>query len=370
MAVTDFRESLKLNKLPVRGLVPETSSSAPSAPVEGQLWTDTVSHTVKFWNLTAWKNPLDRTDHTGTQPASSISDLAATVKAYRLNEFAAPTAAVSFNGQRATNGADPTAATDLVTKQYADNLRAGIAGVKDPVRAVAVTNVNLSSLPATVGGVTLGTGDSFLATAQTTGTQNGIYTYSASGGAATRRGDADATGEVLDGTMVAVAEGTDAGSQYIQTAVASGAPGSWTQTWVKFSTGGQTYTADGNGIELSGTTFSLELADATLSKSAAGLTVGLVPVTKGGTGATTVAGARTALGVAGRYVANVGAITGGTPLNIAHGLNTLDVSEPSLREIATGEFVGAKFVVVDANTVSITTAASYPADTFRVIVEG
>ncbi|MEV8601808.1 hypothetical protein AB0465_18235 [Streptomyces griseoviridis] len=370
MAVTDFRESLKLNKLPVRGLVPETSSSAPATPVEGQLWTDSVNHVVRFWNLTAWKNPLDRADHTGTQTASTISDLAATVKGYRLDEFAAPNTAVSLNGQRATNGADPTAPTDLVTKQYADNLRAGIAGVKDPVRAVATANVDLSSLPASVGGVTLGSGDSFLATAQTTGTQNGIYTYSTSGGAATRRSDADAAGEILDGTMVAVAEGTDAGAQYIQTASPSGAPGSWTQTWTKFSTGGQTYTADGQGLELSSTTFSLELADASLSKSASGLTVGLVPVTKGGTGATTAAGARTALGATGKFAANVGAVTGGTPLNITHNLNTLDILEPSLREVSTGELVGGKFIVVDANTVSLTLAASYAANTFSVTVVG
>ncbi|MGW1180147.1 hypothetical protein [Streptomyces drozdowiczii] len=370
MAVTDFRDPLKLNKLPVRGLVAETSSSAPATPAEGQLWTDSVNHVIKFWNLTAWKNPLDRGDHTGTQAASTISDLAATVKSYRLDELAAPSAPVSLNGQRATNGADPTAATDLATKAYVDNARAGIAGVKDPVRAVAATNVNLSSLPATVGGVTLGAGDSFLATAQTTGTQNGIYTFSASGGAATRRSDADAVGEVQDGTMVAVAEGTDAGAQYIQTATPSGAPGSWTQTWTKFSTGGQTYLADGNGLELSGTTFSLELADATLSKGAAGLTIGLVPVTKGGTGATTVAGARTALGAVGKFAANLGALSAGTPLNVTHGLNTLDIKEPTLREISTGELVGAKFVVVDANTVSVTVAAAYAANTFSIVVIG
>ncbi|MEW1922260.1 hypothetical protein [Streptomyces sp. NPDC088360] len=370
MAVTDYRESLKLNRLPVQGLVPETSSSAPATPVEGQLWTDSVNHVLKFWNGTVWKNALERGDHTGTQPASTISDLATTVRAYRLNEFAVPNAAVSFNGQRATNGADPTAPSDLVTKQYADNLRAGIAGVKDPVRAVATVNVNLSALPATISGVTMSGGDSFLAAGQTTGTQNGLYTYGASGGAATRRADADAAGEVMDGTMVAVAEGTEAGTQYIQTAVASGAPGAWTQTWVKYSTGGQTYTADGQGIELTGTTFSLELADATLTKSAAGLTVGLVSVAKGGTGATTAAGARTALGAVGKYAANVPAITGGTPLNVTHGLNTLDIKEPTLREISTGELVGAKFVVVDANTVSVTTAASYAANTFSIVVIG
>ncbi|MEU1552147.1 hypothetical protein ABZ517_05420 [Streptomyces scabiei] len=370
MAVTDFRFPVNLNKLPIRGLVPESASSAPTAPVEGQLWTDTVNHTVKVWNASAWKDPLSRADHTGTQPASTISDLAAVVQAYRLSDFAAPNAAVSLGGQRATNGADPTAATDLATKQYVDNARAGIAGVKDPVRVVATSNIDLSTLPSAIDGVTMGAGESFLAAAQTTGTQNGLYTYPGSGQAATRRTDADATGEILDGTLVAVAEGTKAGTQYIQTATPSGAPGAWTQTWVQYTAGGQTYTADGQGLELSGTTFSLELADATLSKSASGLTVGLVTIAKGGTGATTAAGARTALGTVGKYAANVGALTGGTPLNITHSLNTTDIAEPSLKEISTGELVGAKFLVVDANTVSVTTASSYAADTFRVTVVG
>ncbi|MEV7902167.1 hypothetical protein [Streptomyces anulatus] len=369
MAVTDFRFPIKLNKLPVQGLVAESSSSAPSAPVEGQLWTDTVNHTIKFWNASVWKDVLNRTDQTGTQTASTISDLATVVKAYRLDEFANPTAPINFSGQRATNGADPTASTDLATKQYVDNARAGIA-VKDPVRVVASTAVDLSSLPAAIDGVTMTGGNSFLAVAQATGTQNGLYLYPGSGQAATRRSDADAGGEVLDGTLVAVAEGTKAGTQYMQTATPSGAPGSWTQLWVQFSSGGQTYTADGLGIELSGTTISLELADATLTKSASGLTVGLVTVAKGGTGATTVAGARAALGTVGKFSANVGALTGGVPLSITHNLQSVDILEPSLKEISSGELVGARWVVVDANTVSLTTATSFAADTFRVTVVG
>lgn len=368
MTTTDYRYPLRLNKLPVQGLVPESSSTPPTAPVEGQLWTDTVNHTVKLWNAAVWKDPLSRADHTGTQSANTISDLAAVVQGYRLNAFAAPNGVLDLGGQRATNGAAPTAASDLVTKAYADNLRAGIAGVKDPVRVVAGANVDLATLPSAIDGVTMAAGDSFLAAGQTTGTQNGLYTYPGSGQPATRRADADASGEILDGTLVAVSEGTRAGTQYIQTATPSGAPGAWTQTWVQYTAGGQTYTADGQGIELSGTTFSLELADATLAKSAAGLSVGLVPVAKGGTGATTAAGARAALGSAGKYTANVAALTGGTPLNIVHGLNTVDILEPSLREVSSGELVGARFQVVDANTVSLTTAASYPADTFRVTV--
>lgn len=370
MATTDFRYPIKLNKLPVTGLVPETSSTAPSGPVEGQLWTDTANHVVKYWNATAWKDPLNRGDHTGTQTASTISDLASTVQAYRLDQFAAPTAALSVNGQRVINGATPSAANDLATKSYVDNARAGIAGVKDPVEVVATSNVNLTALPGTIDGVALSAGQSFLASAQTTGTENGIYTYPGSGQAATRRTDADATGEILDGTLVAVGQGTKAGTQWIQTATPSGAPGAWTQSWTQFSSGGQTYTADGQGLTLSGTQFSLVLADGSLSKSASGLTVGTVPLTKGGTGATTAAGARTALGTVGKYTATLGAITGGTPLTITHSLGTSDILEPALREISTGELVGGKFIVVDANSVTLTLSTSYAANTFAVTVVG
>lgn len=368
MSVTDYRSSLQLNKWPVSGLVPESSSSAPGSPADGQLWWDTTNSLMK-WNVGGtWKDPLARANHTGTQTASTISDLASVVQAYRLDQFAQPNTALNLNGQRATNGADPTSALDLVTKQYADNLRAGIQ-VKDPVRVVATSNIDLSSLPSAIDGVTLTTGDRFLLTAQTTGAQNGLYGYTTSGSSASRTSDADATGEVVDGTLVAVAEGTVAGSQYIQTATPSGAPGAWTQTWTQSSTGGTTYTA-GNGLSLTSTTFAVVAADGSISVSGSGVTVGTVPVSKGGTNATTAAAARTNLGTVGKYSADLGAVTGGTPLTITHSLGSTDILEPSLKDTATGELVGAKFIVIDANSCSVTLAASASSGAYRVTVVG
>lgn len=368
MSTTDFRSALKLNKLPVVGLVPESSSSAPGSPVDGQMWWDTTNSLHKWSSGGVWINPLARTSHTGTQTASTISDLASTVQAYRLDQFAQPTTALNVNGQRITNGADPTSALDLVTKQYADNLRAGVQ-VKDPVRVVATTNINLSSLPSAIDSVTLTSGDRFLLTAQTTGTQNGLYGYTTSGGSASRTTDADGTGEVLDGTLVAVSEGTSAGSQFIQTATPSGAPGAWTQTWVVYSVGGTAYSA-GNGLSLTTTTFAVVAADGSISVSGSGVTVGTVPVSKGGTNATTASAARANLGTVGKYAADVGAITGGTPLNITHSLGTTDILEPSLKDTSTGELVGAKFIVVDSNTVSVTVAVSAGSGAYRVTVVG
>ena len=43
---------------------------------------------------------------------------------------------IDLQNQRGINAADPSSATDLVTKQYADNLARG-AKWKDPVRAAS-----------------------------------------------------------------------------------------------------------------------------------------------------------------------------------------------------------------------------------------
>lgn len=369
MAVTDFRNQITLNKIPVRGLVPESSSSSPASPVDGQMWWDSANLFLKFSSGGVWKNPLSRADHVGTQTSSTISDLATTVQAYRLDLFAVPTGPLALNAQRLTGVADPVAATDAATRQYVDNARAGVS-VKDPVRVVAPGNVNLASLPAAIDGVTLTSGDRLLAPAQTTGTENGLYIYNGSGTAASRTADADSAGEVVDGTLVAVAAGTSAGMQYVQTATSSGAPGSWTQVWTRFSLGGTVYTA-GNGLQLTGTVFSVVGDPAgPVTASGSGVSLSTVPITFGGTGATSASAARTNLGAPGKFTANVGALTGGSALSVTHGLNTTDILEPSLKDTTTGELVGATFKIVDANTVSVTVAASYAANAFRITVVG
>lgn len=401
-----FVAAVDLSKIPAVGLVPESSGTAPSSPVAGQLWVDTSSsNALKRWSGSAWvtcnlpdtgtivdsmvsssaaialsklaTDPLARANHTGTQLAATISNLAATVQAYRLDQFAAPTSAVAMGSQRITGGADGTAATDFVTKQQLDNSRAGIASILNPMRVATASNINLSSLPSAVDGVTLsstggpdGTGDRFLVTAQTTGTQNGPYRYTGSGNAAVRVSDADATGEVLDGTITAVAEGTDAGKQYIQTATPSGGPGAWTQVWTVYSTGGTTYTADGQGIELSGSQFALELADGSLTKSASGVTVGTVTVAKGGTNASTAAGARTNLAASGVYTVLLGAVTAGTPVTVTHNLGNAYPAAVGVWEVSGGARVEATITSSSSNALTVTTAVAYSASAVQVTVAG
>jgi hypothetical protein len=82
-----------------------------------------VASDIADGTITAAKmvtDPYARTNHTGSQAASTISDLASTVKAYTLDEFADPAAAISMNSQKITTLATPTDNADAATKLYVD----------------------------------------------------------------------------------------------------------------------------------------------------------------------------------------------------------------------------------------------------------
>jgi hypothetical protein len=233
--------------IPVQNFRADESGTAPSAPSMGQLWTDTsVSPAVVRWfDGTDWVaadgtsipaghvtnqevaagaglelsklavDVLDRSRHTGTQTAATISDFTATVRTSRLDELAPPTLDVDLGAVTVTGVGDPQAPNDLAHKAYVDQARAGIVSVKDPVRVVAQTHVDLEAPGATVDDIALTVGDRFLAPVQVTPEENGIYIFTGPTSPADRAPDADDETELVDGTLVAVAEGTDAGKQFI-----------------------------------------------------------------------------------------------------------------------------------------------------------
>lgn len=166
---------------------------------------------------------------------------------------------------------DPDSSLKAATKQYVDSLINGIKW-KAAVRAATTAAGTLASDfedGDTIDGVTLATGDRILIKNQSTASENGIYVVEASG-APSRASDADAFGE-LNGAAVLVLEGTtNANRGYQQTEELTAL--SDNQTWSQnFGTG--LYTADGEGLEVSGSTFSLELDGATLAKGASGLKI-------------------------------------------------------------------------------------------------
>lgn len=164
---------------------------------------------------------ISRTNHTGTQLAATISDFNTAVRTNRLDQMANPTGSVSLNSQKITALADPTSAQEAATKAYVDAQLAGLSGglqFKGTVVVAHAANVNIAAPGTAVfDGVTVATGGIVLLTAQTTGSQNGPYTFNGSGSSMTRAPNWDTAGEANVGSFWVVQQGTHADSFAIMT---------------------------------------------------------------------------------------------------------------------------------------------------------
>jgi hypothetical protein len=151
-----------------------------------------------------------------TLTAAKISDFDTQVRTSRLDQMAAPTAAVAMNSQRITNLADPTSAQDAATKNYVDTFAQGVKWLGARLASTAtVTEVGATATTLPVGGTTLtvdGTaaanGDVVLLKDQTTPARNGAYTVSGIGTSVllTRIPQADTAAEI-DGKAYIVEDG-------------------------------------------------------------------------------------------------------------------------------------------------------------------
>lgn len=263
-------------------------------------------------------NPLARSNHTGTQLAATISDFATAVLAFRLDQFAQPTANIPMNSHKFTGLTAGSGAGDSVEFAQMNNaIDARVNGQdwKSSVRVASTANGTLASAFANgqvVDGVTLVTGDRILLKNQTTAADNGIYTVNAAG-APTRATDADSSAEVTAGMTVPVSEGTtQLDTIWLLTTNDAITLGTTALAFTQIGAAGSTYTA-GAGLALAGNQFAIENS-------------GVLTVAHGGTGAATAGAARTALGVprAG-FAADVGAITAGGTVDVTHSLGTEDV---------------------------------------------
>lgn len=175
----------------------------------GQVWFNSTTGKLKVWNGTVAVDFLDRASHTGTQLAATISDIDTRVQTSRLDQLAAPTAAVSLNGQKITALADGTAGTDAAT--YGQLLQLlNNQSFKDPVRAASTADLTLSGTQ-TVDAVVLAAGDRVLVKDQTAGAANGIYVVAA--GAWVRATDFDTSAEAIPGTVLSTQEGAANGDK-------------------------------------------------------------------------------------------------------------------------------------------------------------
>lgn len=324
-----FLTHLDLGKNEIQNAVVQVLASAPGTPSVGQIYYNSTTGRLEFRGASAWIDPTARANHSGTQTASTISDLATTVQAYRLDQFAAPTASVSLNSQKITNLATPTVSTDAATKGYVD---AAVNGTdwKQSVRAATTANIATLSGLLTVDGITLVAGDRVLVKDQSTQAQNGIWV--AGSGAWTRATDADENAEVTAGLSVMVTEGsTQADTQWRLT---TNDPITVGTTSLVFSQigAGTSYT-QGTGISISGNTISVDTA---------------VVVRK--------------------FMQTVG--TGAsTSIAVTHGLGTLDVMV-QVYDIATGETVECDVTRNSTSQVTLGFTTAPANNSLRVIVQG
>lgn len=331
-------------------------------------------------------DPLARGNHTGTQTVATLSDFAASVRAVRLDEFAAPTAAVAFGGQRATNAADPTAGSDLATKNYVDAARAGLS-IKDPARVASTANINLAAPGANIDGVAMVAGDRFLAKDQTTASQNGIYVWNGAAVAATRATDADVSAEVASGTAVWVNEGTV--NQNARWVLTTNNPINLGVTALVFTQDFKaTPTTAGAGLTTTGGALNVIAANGTITVNADSIQVGVLVAGNIPAGLITsamildgtivdadiAAGAAIAVtkisGAVRKYAVTIGDAAA-TVFVVNHALNTQDVQVFVRDAAAPFEVVYPVVECTDNNNVTVRFTGIVPAlNSFRVIVQG
>lgn len=226
---------------------------------EARLWYNSTAKTVKFWNGTAVIDVLARANQSGTQLAATISDFNTAVRTSTLNQMTAPTADLSINTHKLTNVVDGTGAQDAATKGQLDAavaaLQSGLV-LKGAVKCASTTNVNLASPGTTVDGITMTSGDLFLAGAQTTGSQSGPYVFNGSGTPATRATNWNTTAQAVLGSFWIVEQGTNADTLAVMTNDTAITLGTDTPVFIYRGSAGATYTA-GNGLGLTGTQFNV-----------------------------------------------------------------------------------------------------------------
>lgn len=247
----------------------------------------------------------------------------------------------------------PTAAGQVAEYSWVvAQLQSAAAGIssKPPVQCVAASSITLSGLQ-TIDGYTTVAGDRVLVTAQTPGSANGVY--NAATGAWTRTTvDGPAPGELEPGALWLVAGGTlYGGTQWREAGAGLVTVGTTAVQIVQFSA--STPYSAGNGIQLSGATFSA------VANPAAGS--GIV---------VTGSGIAIDLAVVGRkYTAAIGDGTT-TAIVVTHGLGTQDVIMGVKSATTPFATIDCDMAATSTNTSTFTFASAPTLAQFRATVIG
>jgi hypothetical protein len=329
-----------------------------------------------------------------------ISDFDTQVRTSRLDQLAAPTAAVALNGQKISNLATPTTGTDAANKTYVDAVAQGLA--QKPTAQVATTG----ALPAntyangtsgvgatltatanaalTVDGYAVATGDRVLVKDEATGANNGLYVVTQPGTGATpyiltRDPEMDAAAEFAGAFIPVEDAGTaNANSLWLCTNTAAPVVGTTALVFTQLNKG--TDLAAGTGISITGNSVAISAAYAGQASivTVGTLTTGVwqgtaVDVGFGGTGSGTAAGARTNLGAKGSYTATIGdgATTSFAITQATHGLAGNGQILVGTYDASSGDRVYPNENVNNSNgTVTIAFGTAPAANAYRVVLIG
>jgi len=185
-------------------------------------------------------------------------------------------------------------------------------------------------------------------------------------------------GITVDGSGVSISN-TYAGQTSIDT-VGTITTGTWEGSTIDVAHGGTGATTltgyvVGNGTDPLSTVSTIPGSDISgdISGNAENVN-GVVAVENGGTGANTLAGAKSSLGFTTKYAVTNTSLTPSTGVitwTIAHNLGTNDVTV-QMRDLSTNALVEADVVITNSNTVTISwlSGSTVAADSYRVVVTG
>jgi len=310
----------------------------------------------------------------------------------RLDTIAQPTASVNMNGQRIINMLDPIGSNEAATKNYVDTTTQGL-DAKASVKVATTVSIGAGGIPGgqqTIDGYTTGNGDRVLVKDQSNSQNNGIYSTN-TGGSWSRATDLDIWGEVPS-AFVWVEQGTVNGDTgWVCTADQGGTIGTTPMPWTQFSgaaqigagagltkTGSILDVGAGAGIQVNADSIQVApdgitnamIADGAVDLASADV-INTLPITKGGTNATTAPAARTNLGATGYYSsATHGA---GVTITVPAATHTLGAKRGifvQVQDEASGAIEIPDIVVAANGDVTVTYGAAVAANSKRVTVIG
>lgn len=265
------------------------------------------------------------------------------------NERPFPTG-IDLKTKSVINLADPTNPQDGATKNYVDNTALGLT-IK-VARVVATSNISVSSAPASVDSVTLGSGDILLLIGQGSNAENGLWQYAAAASPLTRY----AASATKPGLLVVVTEGTvNHDKMYLLTTDAPIIVGTTLLSFTAF-TPGVTYTAS-NGVLLTGTNFTVQNADSSISVAGGGIAVALATAS----GLSISSG----LKVTTPFVPFATGSANATSTTVTHNFGTLDVGV-QVFDGTTGE-EQSPGITRTTNTVVVQHGSTLAANAWRII---